>query len=1005
VTSQGVQDPAARRLDRPRLVGNPADVGTSPPDLVGRAGVLAAVTQALRDEPSLVVVEGEAGIGKTRLVREALVAAKRRRVLVAACAPWRDPFPLGPVVVGLRRLWQRIGVVELSPLGGALRPLFPEWADLLPRSPEPLEDSKEVRHRLLCALTELVERLEVDVLVVEDAHWADTATLEWLLMLTATDWLPDAGLPIVVTYRPTDIPTDSLLPGLLARSHATLPRVRIELEPLDVDSTQRLVGSMLRTVDVSADFASFLHDHTDGLPLAVEETVRLMRDRHEIVRQHGSWTRKVLAELDVPATVRDSVLERVERLAPDARSILWAAAILAEPADELLLTTVAGLSSRAGREGIRQAGRSGLLRQAGGGLLAFRHQLDAKAVEESIPDPDRWELNRRAAQALRQWDPTLVARLARHFREANDADQWCHYAEAATDLALASGDDHTAVATLLELLTTLSHPVTRLTRLTHKLGETASSSVVALGELVEPVIAALRKVLDSEQLDRGDHGELRLLLGKMLWIAGDQLAAYHEYEAAIPDLGDRPSLKYCAMVNLALPLHPVWPASKHLEWLAKATELRSVVDSPHGARSAVTATRATVLLLLGEEAGWHAIAEAAERALHARNATDQRRIAMDLLDFASVAAPWGRYDDARRYLKEAAKLIDTAGYQRLSNVHRVVSARIDWYTGVWHGMLDAASELAQSADTEKSYRLAARQTVGQLSLALGARATAEQHLRAVIEECSRQGLVEPELIAAPAALARLCLANGQTEQVLDLTAPVLDMIVRKGVWLWATDVAQVHVDALLLESGADEAEAFVRDFATAIGGRNAPAPAAALLGCQAALAEARRDLGRAAEMFADAATAWATMPRPYDEMLMLERQGRCLLAVDERDKALTVLSEVHQRMTGLGAKWDADRVAHVLRQHGVEVPRLWRRGRKGYGDQLSPRELEVVGLVARGLTNRQIAERLFISPKTVGRHLSAAMRKLGVSSRTAVAMAAAEAGLLHSDSEPVATSE
>ncbi len=77
----------------------------------------------------------------------------------------------------------------------------------------------------------------------------------------------------------------------------------------------------------------------------------------------------------------------------------------------------------------------------------------------------------------------------------------------------------------------------------------------------------------------------------------------------------------------------------------------------------------------------------------------------------------------------------------------------------------------------------------------------------------------------------------------------------------------------------------------------------------------------------------------------------------------------------------------VLRTNGIEVTRTWRGGRRGYGDQLSPREREVAELVSQGLTNRQVAEQLFLSPRTVDRHLGAAMRKVGVTSRTALAIA------------------
>ena len=113
-----------------------------------------------------------------------------------------------------------------------------------------------------------------------------------------------------------------------------------------------------------------------------------------------------------------------------------------------------------------------------------------------------------------------------------------------------------------------------------------------------------------------------------------------------------------------------------------------------------------------------------------------------------------------------------------------------------------------------------------------------------------------------------------------------------------------------------------------------------------------------------------------------------------------MLAEAQQRLFELGARWDADRVARVLRTHDVEVTRTWRGGRHGYGNELSPRELEVLRLVVAGLTNRKVAEALFISPRTVAEHVGGAMRKLGVTSRTALAAAAMRAGVVADETDP-----
>ncbi|MFK4271498.1 ATP-binding protein [Streptomyces milbemycinicus] len=405
-----------RRSASSRDPGEPAGNARPVPDFIGRKDELSAILGAFESGPALVAIEGEAGIGKTRLIREAVASATGRSALIATCPPLPEPFTLGAVVDGIRRFRPRLGPdPELTPLAGALRPLFPDWAERLPPPLEGLDDPKERRHRILSALTELLGHLDIDVLVVEDAHWADTATLEWLLTLTASG---RSDLSIVVSFRADEVASGSLLPRLTSRVPADVTLVRLALAALGLADTRELVASMFDTSEVSTEFVSFLHRHTDGIPLAVEECVLLLRDRKDIVRRDGTWIRRVLTELRVPATPRDSVLERVDRLDDGARRVLEAAAVLDAPSEEALLTVVAGLEPEAGRKGLGTALGSGLLGELAPGAYAYRHALDCLAVCAAIPASDRRHLHGRAAASLRLMRPEPVARLFRHCREA-----------------------------------------------------------------------------------------------------------------------------------------------------------------------------------------------------------------------------------------------------------------------------------------------------------------------------------------------------------------------------------------------------------------------------------------------------------------------------------------------------------------------------------------------------------------------------------------------------------
>jgi len=173
---------------RPADGGQPAaPSAVGPPAFVGREPELAALRQVLASPPAVILIEGEAGIGKSRLVRELLAdpAGTKFPSLTLTCPPFRQPHTLGPVADALRQRVYDVAALRLSPLAGALRPLFPEWADELPPPPEPAEDPAAARHRVFRALTELLDRAGLRLLVVEDVHLADEATGEFVLYLAA----------------------------------------------------------------------------------------------------------------------------------------------------------------------------------------------------------------------------------------------------------------------------------------------------------------------------------------------------------------------------------------------------------------------------------------------------------------------------------------------------------------------------------------------------------------------------------------------------------------------------------------------------------------------------------------------------------------------------------------------------------------------------------------------------------------------------------------------------
>jgi len=364
------------------------------------------------------------------------------------------------------------------------------------------------------------------------------------------------------------------------------------------------------------------------------------------------------------------------------------------------------------------------------------------------------------------------------------------------------------------------------------------------------------------------------------------------------------------------------------------------------------------------------------------------------LNVATMAMMWwGRYDDARWRLAKGLELAEAGQYWLYRDLILVHQVRLDWLAGDWDGLAERARSLADDADMQPLTRLEAVLVTGLIHAAAGDRGQAEQELGLVLSEVRRRAAVEAYMEPA-AALARLLLADGRVTEALAATDEPIGILASKGTWAWAADLAPARVEALVAAGRIAEAADLIRVFAAADRGRDAPATKAALLSCRAALAEGQGERAQAGVLFGRAAAAWRVLPRPYEALLAREREARCLLAHGQRPAALSVLAEVLDGLSGLGARGDAMRVIRTLNEHGVPARRPWWGGRRSYGDQLSPRELDVVRLLIDGRTNRQVAEELVLSPKTVANHVDSLMRKLGVSSRTALAVRAVEDGIV-----------
>lgn len=948
------------------------------PDLVGREEELAALVEAATHPPSLIVIEGEAGVGKTRLVEELLRRPELQacRRLVGRCQPLREQFRFAPIVQAIRRIDALEHGRRLTPAAGVLRSLVPELG-VLPPPARDLSGSHVVeRHLFFRAILDLLGAVGKAVVIIEDAHWADGETVDLLSFLAGQ--LPP-NLALVVTYRREQLPAGSPLISLTSRVPGGAHGGKLELQPLAADSVGTLVARILGAGAVSQDFAEFMHQRTDGLPFAIEEVLRLMLDRSDVVFHDGRWLRRAISQLGMPPAIRDAVAQRVGELPRYAQCLVEAAAVLDRASPPELLAAVGGVPSGELIAALCDALRSGLLVEDDGGATGFRHALARDAVYAALATALRQRLHRRAAREYERRRATPRATLAHHLKNAGDP-RWLQVADAAADEASENSHDFAAVTLFAELLGSTDLPPGGRPRIARKLGWAAYRGVVHDVRVCELLTTAV----EDEALTAQQRGELRFLLGFLRRLTGDASAAHLQWKLAVEELGSDP-LAARVMTHLADPWVFEATLDDHIAWLERAVAAAAAA-SPD-VRQAIDITRATILQYVGDRDGATAV-----RRLILDGATGEARrlLLWAHVDFSAAAFNLGRYHEAAEHVASVREHADGAEAESLRDALQTTEVMLDWGTGRWEDLEERATRHAEQTHDVPRWSLAGVTVAASLALARGNLTAVERLTRQCLAE-ARAGGVLPAYALACALRARVHLDQGREDDACEQVLEGLRPLAQKGIWVWSHYVLPTAVDALLTRGRVDEVAALLDEAAHGLADRDAPAARAALALCRGQLAEGGGDLATAAVEYECAATRFAELPHRWFVAVSRARRAAVqLIAGDSSGRE--PLNESLAALAALGATADVNRVRRTLKRHSITVGPQWRGGRAGYGSKLSPRELQIAHLVAEGFTNPAVGQRLYLSPRTVEHHLSSVMRKFGVTSRVTLANRLRELG-------------
>lgn len=944
-------------------------------ELVGRRRELDLLLAELDMPPAVVLVEGEAGVGKSRLVQEAAAVLGGRgvRVLTGWCHPLREPLPFGPVLDALRGIGDRLpGPGGLSPQAGALAPLLPGLAERLPPVPEAPPDARAGRFQLVGAVRSVLEALGPVVLVVEDLHWVDEATRELLLLLGRD---PPRQLGLVLTYRREDLPAGAPVLGMPYRRPTGTSGAEIRLRELTEADVQDLAGAALGP-RASAGLGRALYQRSGGLPLIVEEDLLTLAGRNPSAPSTapGSGRRTgaeplaktsdvaVLEQSEVPRQLREAVTGRMAGLSASGTAVVQAAAVLAVPAGQDLLTEVAGLDPGQGTGALLEALQAAVLREDGPARYGLRHTLARQVVYEDIPGPRREQLHRQAVQVLRSEPAPPLVQIAHHTRALGDVEEWLRQAEAAADQAIAMGDEGTA--------TTLIHDILAQPRLP---GDLRTRAALALARIAIHAVDyttsadALRRILADPRLPASARGEVRLALGRLIVNHAQDAAGLREIERAAEELADRPELAARAMGILAMG-ERYQSAQQAVAWMDRA--VRTVRDSPDQAAQAyVRAAHISLLHRMGDPAGWR-MADELPRHGAAPEALDQNYRA--LLNVGIHAIDMGHDQRAAALLHEC---LDNA--RHLGNSVRECFARsnflqLDWLAGRWDRLEEAFSRLNEEFPEMATAAAEGLLIGGSLAAARGQWAAALDRLGRAAD-IGRSSLFVPWEFRAVAGIAGVQLARGMPQDAWATVAPAVETLCRTETWLRSVGLVPVAVRAALACGHRELADDLATRLEHGLRGIDAPAVAADLYTALGLIRQDDGDTPGAAEHFTRASVTLRDIGRPYSTVQATEHAARALAKTAPRDAAgcYTDAEAVYVR---LGATADAARVQRALRELGSARPGLNRR--RAYGEELSPRESQVAQLLAHGATNKDIAQALSLSIRTVEHHVARVLKKL-----------------------------
>jgi DNA-binding CsgD family transcriptional regulator/tetratricopeptide (TPR) repeat protein len=994
----------------------------SSPVFVGRRDELqrlrAVLDGARAGAIGTVIVGGEAGVGKTRLLAEfrSDVESSGLRFLGGACVDLGDGAPPYDPVVAALRPWLKALPPEdrrriVGPARSAVLQLIPDLESGGEGETPAEGPASSSQSSLYLQVLGLIERIAADavtVIALEDLHWSDRSTRDMLRFLVRN--LTHGRVVLIGTYRTDELNERHPFLTLLAELGRSAQVERIELARFTADEVHdQLAGILGKPPDRA--LVARLHERGGGNAFFTEELLA--------VEQRG--------EQRLGLSLRETLLARVGGLSPAARDLLRVVAVTGQSARHDVLSIVTHMDQAEMAVALREAIDRHLLLAGDDDVMQFRHALLRETAYGELLTGERLALHAAVAAAVESLhagldvDAAVASELAHHWYESRDARRALPAllrAGQAAERIFAFGNAFAHYHLALSLWPTATEIVEGLTRLELTMRTAESAAMTgAYRRAIELVQSALESLVEPDPIRIGTFLE--------------RLAVYH-LGSGNPDAAQPVAIR-------ALDLLPVDPPSvaraQVLGVLAQALGLkghfgesnRIAQDALATARLVGSATAEIRALgcigrnatAVGEaDSGVQTLREALRLARSVGDFTGAAEISIEL----ALALHWaGDLDEACREADEGIAESGRWGAEGFGSALRAIRGLSAFRLGHWAEADDWISA-ALEPDPVGSHGVLAHGARALLDLGRGRLDSAAEHLEVVLLMCKAFSATAYGWTDLYSSIALLSIARGQPSEAIDS--------VRESLARSAEPERDVHMRAchrLAIRAAADLAEvarplgdAAGLDQALAIGReydrrldrhaqlvRELPGGGDPHLALDAALgkAELSRLMGRSsAAAWATAAAAAHELRHPHDQAYSRFRQAEALLlARGSRAAAQAAAVEAHRIASDLGAaplQREIEQLAVRSRLDLASRPVVSQRafGASPVGREnpfrLTPREQDVLERITLGHTNREIAADLFISEKTASVHVSNIKSKLGANGRAEMAAIAVRLGLV-----------